>query len=405
MIIANEVSEYTGFKVFFRYNAEILNNYIAYFMLKKSIKWIVLGAILLFLFWLGYWWWFMPSSSMTYKPVPTLVKTSQVAKRTIPLTASAIGMVASSATVILVAQTEGLIQAIHFKPGQFVQKGQVLLNIDDHLQKAQLAQKQAELAEAKSVLQRNIALAQQDPDAVTQATLEQLRSLVLSAEAQVTYQKQQLANTIIRAPFSGTISAFLPSLSNTVIAGEPSFFYTQLTEGAYVTVGTALATLVNPQIAYVEYALPEAQAALAKLGQSVIVSGFDAQDNSKSYRGQVIYIAPSVTYQKHTVMLRATIAVSADKALLPGTFLYVTQVLLPDRKVIAIPGLAVSADMTGYGVDLIKRNQVVWQPITLGERKGDWVEVTKGLQVGDSIIVAGQEKVHPGSLVKVVSAS
>ena len=94
---------------------------------------------------------------------------------------------------------------------------------------------------------------------------------------------------------------------------------------------------------------------------------------------------------------------NADEKLKSGMKVFVTQVLNPNRKVLAVSGLALVPSIQGYSLYTVEKNKVKSVPVRVGVRTKTMVEIISGLKPGQPYIVDGIEQVHPGTPVKVVS--
>ena len=173
----------------------------------------------------------------------------------------------------------------------------------------------------------------------------------------------------------------------------------ELAVGAYLNVGDPIVLISNPDDMRVSYLVPQLYSAKLKYGQTITVTSTAYPKDV--FKGVVNFISPVVDQVSQSFQIRATIHNTARK-LRSGMNVFVRHMMEPKRSVIAVPGIALTPTLTGDQVYVVKNNKVAALPVKVGARAGTWVEIHKGLKVGDRVIVAGVSKVHPGSKVKVV---
>ena len=218
----------------------------------------------------------------------------------------------------------------------------------------------------------NEAISKQD-FAIIQADVATEESAVQSKLADLNAKK-------ITAPFSGVLGAF------------------QVQTGDYVKDGDPLVTLVNTTQLRADYNIPEQNVAELKTGQLVTIKT-TAYPNQTFY-GTVSFISPIVSPDSRMVAVQALID-NSKGPLLPGMFVHLSEQLGVIKNAIVIPASAISADIKGYYVFKVEGNKVAQTYITTGMQVGAKTQVLNGLQVGDTIVVAGQQKLQDGSTIAV----
>lgn len=330
---------------------------------------------------------------------PAPVALAQVTKHNIPLRATAIGTLIAPNTIMLKAQQAGNIKAIYFKPGQHVQKGQRLLQIDPATEIANLQEKKAAYNQLKAQYQRYKTMSHVDQGSVSAEILDEKYSAMKVAKAQMNAASTALNNTEIRAPFSGVMGA-LQTLNGNSSLSALSETNTLIALGSYLQVGDSIAIITDPNSLIVQYQLPQSVGPHLKLAQSVSI--LTTAYPNKTFPGVVTYISPVILQTGYVYTIRAKIQSHQDM-LTPGMKVLATQTLMPQRLVLAVPGISLLPSLNGYSVGMVVHGKVKTIPVTIGQRFGDWVEITKGLAAGDKIIVQGLAQIDAGSSVKVVS--
>jgi membrane fusion protein (multidrug efflux system) len=221
-------------------------------------------------------------------------------------------------------------------------------------------------------------------EAISQLEYEQLQADVDSKESDLKIAQAALNQKQIKAPFAGVLGNF------------------KLQQGDYIKAGDPIVTLVNTEELEADYSISEQYLPQLKTGQLIqlTVSAY----SNKIFYGTVNFISPTVSDTTRMVSLHATVN-NKDNLLSPGMFIQVTQQIDLKRNVTVVPESAVLADVKGYYVFKVIKNQVSQTYISIGDRVKGLVEVKQGLQVGDSVVIAGQQKLQDGSQIRIQSNS
>ena len=155
--------------------------------------------------------------------------------------------------------------------------------------------------------------------------------------------------------------------------------------------------LTNAKRLQVRYDLPQSLSAELRLGN---LSGVFLC--LQRFLRQVSYISSLVNEASQTVNVSALMS-ERSRRLISGMRVFVTQVLDPNRKVIAIPGLSLIPSIQGYSVYTVVKGKVMQLPVQVGQRYQGKVEIVSGLKQGQPYITKGVNTVHPGASVKVVA--
>ncbi len=283
----------------------------------------------------------------------------------------------------ITSQAGGIVEAIHFTAGSMVEAGDLLVSLDTHTEKAELAQlkAQAEIAEinlrrARELLKRNV---------VSQSEFDQSKAEAAAARAAADAQQARLDQKEVRAPFSGVLGIRQVSL------------------GEYLAAGTAMVSLQSLNPMEVEFALPEAQLSKVEVGLAIEVS-VDSWPG-ESFAGTISVIEPRIDTGTRNFRARGQLA-NPDGKLRAGMFSRVAIKRPGTDSVLAIPRTAISYDSFGTSVYVIQsaeddaEKKVVNQRfIRIGKARGDFVEVLDGLEEGDEIASGGLLKLRNGAPV------
>ncbi len=321
------------------------------------------------------------------------VEVAQVAVQVLRDDAQAVGSLRARHSVMLRPELVGRITALHFKDGGPVRKGQVLVQFDDQLQQAELQQMQAQLAIAQANHKRTQELVAEK--FLAQQTLDTSAANLKVAQAQLALAQARLNRLAVRAPFDGTAGIRLVNV------------------GDYVKDGTDLVALEDARQMLVDYRLPERHGGQVKPGQSVELT-LDALPG-RSFRAAVEAIDPLLDADGRSVGVRALLSTPEPAPLRTGMSARVTTVFSVNPAALVVPEEAIvpqgnrqlvirlvapdAAAQLPEGVQWVSQRQEV----KLGVRRDGRVEIVEGLNAGDTVVVAGQQRLQKdGSPVRIV---
>jgi len=316
-------------------------------------------------------------------PPPVPVTTEMVEPVTWQPGIDAIGTSLSARGVDLAIESGGVVRAIRFAANDTISEGQQLMQIDDDSEVAAVAAAEAALVVARAEASRAKTLS--DRGVGAQNTVETAAAQVESALAQVAQLQTALNSKKLTAPFAGVI-------------GIP-----QVEVGQYVVAGTIYATLQDLSRLRVDFSVPEQQISALTLNGPLTVA---TEVGNFSATGRIIAIEPRVDANSRMVAVRAEVE-NPSGALLPGQFLRVRIALPSEAGVIAVPQTAVSSTLYGDSIYVVRTGDtesdltVEQVFVTVGRRSGARIEVIKGLAAGDQIVTSGQNRLTPGSKVKI----
>jgi membrane fusion protein (multidrug efflux system) len=287
------------------------------------------------------------------------------------------GTVLANNEVDLRSEVNGRIVKINFTEGSRVTKGSLLVKINDADLQAQLA-KSRDLVkvDAGKVDRATKLLAKQG---ISQEEYDMTVNDLNGAKEDVNLLLAQIAKTEIRAPFNGVIG--LRSVS----------------EGAFLTPSTPIATLQEIEPVKIDFAVSEKYMNMVKKGDPIV---FTVQGSKQRYKGSIYAIDPKIDLSTRTVMLRAICPNNEDKVL-PGSFVKVELILSKIPNAILVPTESIIPILKGETVYLAKDGKAVVQRVETGTRNDSTVEVTSGLQPGDTIVTTGMMSLHPDARIKV----
>ncbi|MGU3576394.1 efflux RND transporter periplasmic adaptor subunit [Brucellaceae bacterium C25G] len=295
----------------------------------------------------------------------------------------AIGSINASEGVDLTFEVSGVVNAIKFKANEKVKQGQVLVQLDDSIQLADLAAAQASAVLSDQNLKRAQTLRTQGVGAVS--NVDSASANAESARAQVAKNEAVLKQKTLVAPFSGTMGI------------------ARIDVGQYVTPGQVVATLQNMDTMRVDFTVTEQSIDQLSLGQTIKIN----PNNGQEFEGKITGIDPKIDPSTRLVSVRGQVE-NVNGQLNPGQFVQVSVQLPEEDNIIAVPQTAVVTSLYGDYVYIVRPvktegaaadakevlavDQVFVKP---GRRLKGVVELTGGVKDGDVIVTAGQNRLAP----------
>ena len=295
---------------------------------------------------------------------------------------SAIGTLSSRQGVELGVEVSGVVKDINFESGQEVKAGELLIQLDDAIEQADLKSFQAQLKLAQINFDRDKQLvekrlASQDQYDKSQAELEQAMALVEQTRAIIDKKK-------LKAPFSGKLGIL------------------QVDPGEYITAGTTVASLQSLDKLHLDFSLPEKELPKLAIGQQIEFR-VDAY-REEIFKARLIALDSRIDPNTRTISVRAEVS-NSDHRLIPGMFTEVTLVLEPAVDYVVVPQTAVIYSLYGEEVYVLSEGEgdnLVAQrkSVTSGQVKNGWV-IVDGLDAGVLVATDGQLKLSNGAEVVV----
>jgi membrane fusion protein, multidrug efflux system len=317
---------------------------------------------------------------------PQTVSTTKAAVTEWQPNIEAVGSLRAVKGADLSLEVAGVVDTITFNSGDDIDQGALLLKLraDDDTAKLESLQATADLSQI--TYQRD--LKQFQIQAVSQATLDTDAANLKNAKAQVAQQQAILDKKFLRAPFAGHLGIRAVDL------------------GQYLGAGTLIVTLQALDPIFLDFFVPQQSVDQIRLGQSVAVKVDAFKD--QTFPGEISAINPKVDSSSRNVQIRATLK-NPDHKLLPGMYATVDISTGAPQNYITLPQTAITYNPYGDTVYVVdtkggkdggKPQTLARQTfVTVGSTRGDQVAVLKGVNEGETVVTAGQLKLHNGSVV------
>lgn len=319
----------------------------------------------------------------------------------------AIGTVSAARGVDLTVEAAGIVKEILFKSNQRVQQGDVLVQLDDAVQKADL-----EVAKTQTALDEqrlNRALELQKKGVGSDVAVDDARAAASASKSSMAKLRAVLDQRQLRAPFGGTI-------------GIP-----RIEAGQYLSPSHIVATLQDLDTMRADFSVPEQQMSLLEMGQPV---RFGVEEGDMPFVGSITGIDPKVDPATRLVAVRAALT-DPQGVLSPGQYVQVRVELPSENGVIALPQTALVSSLYGDYIYVVRpvepaaaapgdpagqQAEVAPEPtadeappvlavkqifVKPGRRNQGRIEVTEGIEAGSEVVTAGQNRLSNGAIVTV----
>lgn len=367
--------------------------------MKKSNKFKTLMIVALVVIFGGVFAWdgirayFMKQYFANFQPPPATISAVKAKAETWHPNLDAVGTFVAIKGVDITSEVSGIVEAINFKSGQMVNKGDLLVTLNDNPEVADLANFESQLKLAKMKFNRAQKLLAKG--AFSSQQYDEAQAGLQEAQANVDKTKAIIAQKNITAPFAGKLGIRLINLGQFITPGQ-----------------TKMVTLQSLDPLYIHFYLPEQDLRLVHVNQKITytVESYAGE----AFTGKVVAIDSKVDPQTHNVLIQAIVS---NKALhfFPGMYANVKVILPSQQNVITVPKTAISYSLYGDSVFVVKETKTkdkkgkpelkaYRQFIKSGETRGNQVAITSGLKAGDLVVDSGQLKLQNGMRVIVNNA-
>jgi len=315
------------------------------------------------------------------KPAPFTVSTTTAGEQPWQPSLSAVGTLRAARGADLAMDVAGLVTGVNLKSGQDVEQGQLLVQMRDGDDVAQVQQLEAAAQLSQLTFER--ARQQLAAQAISKAEYDTAAADLKAKQAAVAQQKVVVTKKALRAPFAGRAG---------IITVSP---------GAYLSAGTAVVTVQQLDPLLVDFYVPQSELGRLQVGQVVNLK-LDAYAG-RDFSGKLSAINPKVDLGTRNVQVEATVP-NHDKTLTPGMFAKVSVDAGSKQQQLTLPQAAIVYNPYGdtvYVVQPSKGKDDKGQPlpstvkqtfVTVGDTRGDQVAILKGIDAGTVVVTSGQIK-------------
>ena len=303
--------------------------------------------------------------------VDVLIATSKPMSNTLEVN----GTVVANEYVELHPEASGRLTYLYVPEGRLIKKGTLIAKVNNADLQAQLEKSKVALDLAMKTEQRNKQLLA--VNGINQSDYDAALNIVNGFRADIEYNQALFDKTILKAPFDGYIGL------------------RQVSVGAYVSPTTLIATLLQLDKIKIDFSVPEDYSSILKVGATVDV---ELDETGKKRSATIIAMEPQVNQATRNMTVRAILENGVAN---PGSFVkvYVSSGL--NKKAILIPTNALIPDDKNNQVVLVKQGKASFVNVKTGIRLSNNVEITAGIQVGDTVVVTGVLFARPKSPLQV----
>lgn len=318
-----------------------------------------------------------------FQPPPVTVSTGVATVEHWQPRVHAVGSLAAVRGVDVAAEVAGVVKEIRFKSGDTVAQGDVLVQLDDAAEQAELPglrarARQAEQSLARAKQLREQGLAAQEALDTAQSEYDQARSTLRARE--VTIEKK-----VIRAPFDGRLGI------------------RQVNVGEYVQPSATIVTLQSLSPLYVNFTLPQQQLGRVEPGQPLLVA---TDAFAETFSGSIAAISPRIDSSSRNFAVQGEVA-NANERLRPGMFVEISVQTGSEVERVTVPRTAVTYSLYGDSVYVVAESKESGPPVAeerfvrTGEERDGRVAIIEGVQAGDTVVTAGQLKLRDGARLNI----
>lgn len=288
----------------------------------------------------------------------------------------ATGTLRANEEVSLASEISGKVTQILFSEGRRVSRGDLLLKINDAELLAQRERTEFRLKLAEQQVARQEALLEKG--GVSREEYDQTLNELNVLRAELNLNEAQVAKTELRAPFDGLLGL------------------RHVSEGAYLSPQTPIATLQDISPIKIDFSLPEKYVGIVRIGSPI---RFRISGREQDFTGEVYAIEPRIEENTRTLQIRAT-SPNRDGSLYPGSFAEVELVLNRYENALAVPAISLVSELRGRKVFVLSNGVVEERIVDTGIRTDSTVQILNGVAIGDTILTTGLQLVRPGMPVQ-----
>lgn len=337
-----------------------------------------------------------PTGNDSGRPDAIPVEVVEVPAASFSETVRAIGTLRAISSVEISPEIPAILTEIHFEEGEPVEEGSLLFSLDDRKLIRELNEREEALTAAQARLKNaerdfertkqlveSRAVPESEWDTV-QTNLETAQAEVRRIEASIALIEERLADTKIRAPFSGITTECL------------------VDPGDYVRPGDHLVTVHTLTPIEMSAKIPERYMGHVRKGQQaeLLVAAYP----DRRFPGEVTFVSSVVDEQTRDYLIKITVD-NPEGRLKPGAFATALLTLRTLENRPAVPEEALVATSQGYSVFVVENGVAKMREVRVGLRETGMAEITSGLQVGEVVVRAGHMRLSDGDAVEVIGGA
>jgi membrane fusion protein (multidrug efflux system) len=304
------------------------------------------------------------------------VVTAAVRREAMGVEIEAVGTTRANESVQVTSKASNTITAIRFNEGAEVERGAVLVEMDDAEAQAQLAVAEAALVRSRSQYDRGRDL--QSRQAMSVSDLEQAEAGLKADQARVAAAKARLDDTVIRASFRGRTG------------------FRHVSVGSFVSAGTVITTLDDTSVIKLDFTVPETFLFVVRRGLPITASATGLPD--RKFTGEVTNLDSRVDPVTRSITVRAELP-NPEGLLRQGMFM--TVALQGDVvPTLLVPEAAIVPERGHTYVFVVRNGVVERREVHTGKRRPGDVEIVDGVQEGERVVTEGTQNVRDGSVVE-----
>lgn len=350
-------------------------------------KRMIIAAVLLLLVFGGIFGWKAVQSYFTgqyfanFSPPPVTVSAQETVSENWQPRIPAVGNLAAVNGVTISAEVAGRIEKIAFKSGTSVEKGELLVQMDDSSEQAEIPGLRARLKLATQNIERTRQLVKQG--LASDEALDSAQSELDQAQSALAVRQAIIEKKRVVAPFAGELGI------------------RRVNQGEYLQPGQEIVSLQSLDELYINFALPEQYISRIQQGQQVELTTSAFPD--ERINGEITAVSADIDPNSHNFSVQATIP-NPDHKLKPGLFANVSIEIGEPVERVTVPRAAISYTLYGDSVYVVKQGEgdklVAEQRfVELGEERNSKVAIVEGVKAGERVVTAGQLKLNDGATV------
>jgi membrane fusion protein, multidrug efflux system len=323
------------------------------------------------------------------QPAPTDVTVARPQRGEIHRYVTLPGTLRANQQATLYPKVAGYLKAVAVDKGDQVRAGQPLAELEVPELVAERSRYRAEVEVAQTALQRVDTAFARSPDLITPAAVDEAKARLKIAQANLERVETLIRYGQITAPFTGTI---------TMRYADPGAFLAAPSAGGSAH-NAALFTLMDFSTIRVNVGVPEMEAARVRVGQPVRVSVEGL--GGRIFTGRVTRIGYALDEATRTMLVEADLP-NPQGELRPGMYARVGIGVERHTDALLIPAAALVTERAGTSVFVLNEGKAQKVPVTAGFNDGDRVEIMKGVDPAQSVILVGRTNIAAGQPVRAV---